>query len=138
MNFSELNWLGIFLGALAGFVLGALWYGPLFGKVWMNLLGISKEDGKNVNMGVLMGSSGLTYIVLAVVIAVLMGMTPACCEGGYCWSQGATIGGLVGLGCCTTVFNNALYEMKPFKLMLINGVYSILNGAIIGTIIGLI
>ncbi len=28
------NWLAVVLGAVAFFVVGALWYGPLFGKVW--------------------------------------------------------------------------------------------------------
>ena len=30
----NVNLLAVFLGALAFFVVGALWYGPLFGKTW--------------------------------------------------------------------------------------------------------
>jgi hypothetical protein len=131
MNLSEINWLGLLLGSVAGFALGALWYGPIFGKAWMAALGITKEDGKNVNMGILMGGSGLTYIVLGILIAIIYNMT-----GSECWQDGATVGALVGLASTTTVFNNALYEMKPFKLMLINGVYALLNGTIIGAVIG--
>lgn len=131
MNLADINWLGLLLGAVAGFALGALWYGPLFGKAWMAALGIKKEDAKDVNMGVLMGGSGITYIVLGIVIALIYDM--AGCEG---WMAGAHLGALVGLASTTTVFNNALYEMKPLKLMLINGVYALLNGAIIGTVVG--
>ncbi len=131
MNLSEINWLGLLLGSVAGFALGAVWYGPLFGKAWMAALGIKKEDAKNVNMGVMMGGSFFTYIVLGVVIALIYNMT-----GSQCWQDGASVGALVGLASTTTVFNNALYEMKPLKLMLINGVYALLNGAIIGAVIG--
>lgn len=131
MNLADINWLGLLLGAVAGFALGALWYGPLFGKAWMAALGIKKEDAKDVNMGVLMGGSGITYIVLGVVIALIYNMT-----GAQCWQDGATIGALVGMASTTTVFNNALYEMKPLRLMLINGVYALLNGAIIGAVVG--
>ncbi len=46
MNLSEINWFGVLLGSLSGFILGALWYGPLFGKSWMAALGITKEDAK--------------------------------------------------------------------------------------------
>ena len=133
MNLSEINWLGLLLGSVAGFALGALWYGPLFGKAWMAALGITKDDGKKVNMGMLMGGSFVTYIVLGIVIALLF-------QWGQCtgWMGGAHLGALVGVACATTVVNNALYEMKSVKLMLINGVYAILNGAIIGAVIGAI
>jgi hypothetical protein len=137
MNILEINWLAILLGALAGFILGALWYGPLFGKAWMKLLGMSKEDAKDVNMALLMGGSAFTYIVLAVIIGLIIQVLPSCCDDGICWMYGAKIGGLIGLACTTTIFNNGLYEMRPVKLMLINGVYCILNGAIIGAILGL-
>ena len=133
MNFSQIDWLGLFLGAIAGFALGALWYGPLFGKAWMAALGITKDDAKNVNMAKLMGGSLLTYIALGIIIAIILTKTA---PDGDNWMHGAKVGALVGLASATTVFNNALYEMKPFKLMLINGVYALLNGAIIGAVIG--
>ena len=136
MNLTDINWLGLVLGAVAGFALGALWYGPLFGKAWMATLGITKEDAKDANMAVMMGGSGVTYIVLGIIIAILVNLSPECDTGGHCWMQGARIGGLVGLASVTTIFNNALYEMKSLKLMLINGVYALLNGIIIGAVIG--
>ena len=37
----ELNYLAILAVAVLGVVLGSLWYGPLFGKAWMRLAGIS-------------------------------------------------------------------------------------------------
>ena len=38
------------VATILGFVLGALWYGPIFGKPWMAAVGVSREqllDGFN-------------------------------------------------------------------------------------------
>ena len=39
----NLNLLTIVLAALAFFVIGALWYGPLFGRAWRGLVGVTDE-----------------------------------------------------------------------------------------------
>jgi hypothetical protein len=137
MNFSDINWIGVLLGSAAGFLLGALWYGPIFGKVWMAAAGITKDDAKKVNMPVLMGSSFLTYLVLAVCIVLFLHMSPECDAGGWCWMDGAKIGAIAGLACATGVFNNGFYEMKSKKLLLINGAYSVINGAVMGAVIAM-
>ncbi len=33
----SLNWMGILIMTVACFALGALWHGPLFGKIWMKI-----------------------------------------------------------------------------------------------------
>ncbi len=136
MNLSEINWFGVLLGSLSGFILGALWYGPLFGKLWMAALGITKDDAKKTSMGWLFAKSGVTYVVLGITIAIFINMIPSCCTESYCCMQGALIGGLIGLANTSNLVNNALYEMKSTKLMLINGAYALLNGALIGGVIG--
>ena len=35
------NWLAVVLGTLAFFVVGAVWYGALFGKAWQRAAGVS-------------------------------------------------------------------------------------------------
>jgi len=40
----EINYLGIFLCALASMIVGSLWYGPLFGKAWMRVIGATEAD----------------------------------------------------------------------------------------------
>ena len=34
--FSNINWLSVVVAAASSFLVGGLWYGPLFGKAWMN------------------------------------------------------------------------------------------------------
>ena len=37
----EVNWIAVIAAAVSAFVMGGLWYGPLFGKKWMALVGLS-------------------------------------------------------------------------------------------------
>jgi Protein of unknown function (DUF1761) len=30
----DINWLAVLVAAVVTFVLGGIWYGPMFGKVW--------------------------------------------------------------------------------------------------------
>lgn len=34
------DWMAIFIGTVSSVILGMIWYGPLFGKKWMELAGI--------------------------------------------------------------------------------------------------
>ncbi|SON57878.1 hypothetical protein HDIA_4337 [Hartmannibacter diazotrophicus] len=44
MDFTGISYLAVVLAAVAGFAVGALWYGLLFGRAWMTALGKSRED----------------------------------------------------------------------------------------------
>jgi RsiW-degrading membrane proteinase PrsW (M82 family) len=37
------NYLAVLICGIASMVLGFLWYGPLFGKVWMSLVGLTPQ-----------------------------------------------------------------------------------------------
>jgi hypothetical protein len=43
---STLNWLAVLTAAFSTFMLGGLWYGPLFGRVWMRASGMTEEKAK--------------------------------------------------------------------------------------------
>ena len=49
------NWLAVVLGALAGFVVGGIWYGPLMGKRWMGAVGLTEEQVRQGNMALIYG-----------------------------------------------------------------------------------
>src|SRR5687768_16035583 len=52
----DVNWLAVLLGALAGFVVGGIWYGPVMGKRWMGAVGLSEEQLKTgANMPLIYG-----------------------------------------------------------------------------------
>lgn len=39
-----INYLAVLVSAIAAIGLGALWYGPLFGKAWMKEVGLTADD----------------------------------------------------------------------------------------------
>ena len=67
----NINWLAVIVGAVAAFALGALWYSPkMFGKKWMEGVGLKVEDAK---MGAApMIAQGVGTFLLAWVISVTM------------------------------------------------------------------
>lgn len=114
MNIAEINYLGIFLAAIASQFVGFLWFSPfLFGKKWMKLVGISemKNDNKLV-YGVTFIMSFITAYVLSVFIQFAQATTVL---------DGVLVGVLVWLGfIIPTSVNQVLFEKKSKELWLLN------------------
>ena len=67
----HVNYLAVLLSAIASMVMGALWYGPLFGKPWMKMVGMTKDKmakakkGMNQSYGFMFVGSLIMAYVLA-------------------------------------------------------------------------
>jgi len=44
METLAVNYFAIVVGAVLSMVIGAVWYGPLFGKKWLEIVGATAED----------------------------------------------------------------------------------------------
>ena len=44
MNHLKINHLAVFVCVILLHVIGFLWYGPLFGRTWMNMVGLNPES----------------------------------------------------------------------------------------------
>ncbi|QPC99258.1 DUF1761 domain-containing protein [Qipengyuania soli] len=53
----SVNWIAVVVAALAGFVVGGIWYGPVMGKKWMGAVGLTEEQIKQGNMGAIYGGA---------------------------------------------------------------------------------
>ena len=51
MDLFDVNWIAVAIGAVLGFVIGGIWYGPLLGKQWLSAVGLTEEDVQNGHMG---------------------------------------------------------------------------------------
>ncbi len=40
----ELNYFAVVVASVLAMILGALWYGPLFGRAWMRVIGVAEMD----------------------------------------------------------------------------------------------
>jgi len=43
MAVPDINYLAVLVAAISQMIIGAIWYGPLFGKEWINYMGFKKD-----------------------------------------------------------------------------------------------
>lgn len=122
------------IAAVSAMAIGALWYGPLFGKQWMNLMGISKESMEEAKKGGMVRKYALALVgefLTAYVLWYIINLT-----GSYAL---AVMTGLVfwlWLGLYVPLLmDKVLWEDKPWSLLLLNAGYSIVKLLVMGLII---
>ncbi|WP_405230411.1 DUF1761 domain-containing protein [Lentisalinibacter sediminis] len=125
-----INWLAVFAAAASAFIIGGLWYGPLFGKAWMNANGYSEEDLAKRSMPLVFGVSFLLMLAAAVNLAMFIGPEATMAF--------VTMAGLAaGLGWVATFLGVIyLFERRPATLWLVNGGYSVVALTLMGAILG--
>ena len=62
------HWIAILVAGLIGFLIGGIWYGPLFGKAWMAARGITKADTAGMNMPLIFGTTFLLNLFSALML----------------------------------------------------------------------
>jgi hypothetical protein len=130
MNFSNVNWFAVFLAPLLGFVIGGLWYGPLFGKVWMRAAGVTAEQTRAGNPAKKFGGVYLLNLVASFSLDMFIGPHAT-------WQFGLTAGVLAGLTFVSMALGVIyLFESRPLRLFLINASYQTLMFAGMGLILG--
>jgi hypothetical protein len=114
-------------GTVLGFVLGALWYGPLFGKTWMAAVGLTPEAiRRDMNPGRTYGTTFVLAFVACYALGLYLGPNPG---RAFAIVAGAAAGaGLVA----TSLATNYLFEGRSATLMLINGGYHVVRFTLFG------
>jgi len=126
----DINWIGIGAATVSAFVLGGIWYGPLFGKKWQALVGLSDDQVKNANMAKIFGGAFVLTFIAAFVFAMFLG--PDITIG-----QGTAYGASAGLCWVAASFGiNYLFAQKPFALWLIDGGYATSMFTLFGLLLG--
>ena len=123
--------LGVLLCGVASMMLGALWYSPLlFAKAWQRGAGLSDEQLKAGNMGMIYGLAFLLSLVAAYVFGMFLG------EHMGLW-QSTAAGAAAGIFWVAASFGiNYLFERRSLGLWLINGGYHALQFTLFGFILG--
>jgi hypothetical protein len=128
---ADVNYWAVLVSAMSAFVVGWIWYGPLFGKIWMKLTGFTEEELKegNISMPVMLLLNYIATALAAFAIAILIGSE-------------ANIGFGIFAGAMISVFwiatnrlNDVLYERKPWGLYFIHVGYNLIIYTIIGAIL---
>lgn len=129
-RFALVNWLSVIVAAASGFVIGSLWYGPLFGKAWMRLSGMTKEKGAEASMALTFGGAYVLNFIAATGIATVSADRAGIWFALHTGLLGAVFFVAPALGIIY------LFEQRPLKLWFINAGYQVLNFSAMGAIIG--
>ena len=130
LDFSELNWWAILAAMAAAFVLGGLWYGPLFGQAWLKALGKTEADLQPSPTPFVISffAALLSCVVLA---AIMKGLALNTLGGGL------LIGGLVGVGfIAASMASDSAFCRSGMPLFLIQSGYRVLYSILMGGILG--
>ena len=132
MSFANVNFLAVLVSAVAYMVIGFLWYGPLFAKPWMALVGFTEEQ---LRQGADPKMYALTFVgslVASLVLAVFINAT-----GMTTLAGGVQVGLLAGVGFVAPSFGaNYIFLRKPLKLYLIDALYQMFTLLVAGAILG--
>jgi hypothetical protein len=131
MQSVSLNHLAVITATILAFVLGGLWYGPLFGKAWMKENGLTQETAAQVNAAKVYGLAFLWTLIMAYNLAFFIG-DPSIDAGQATLYGFATGAGWIAMG----LFVVGLFERRSAKLMLINGGYMTVALTMMGAVIG--
>ena len=161
-----MNILAVLAATAVPMVLGFIWYSPKFGfgKAWMAASGVTMENAKGMNMGLLFGLSTLFAFLVAVAMQSIVvhsvhiqGMLMTQPDFGQSGSHSSTMlkefmdhygrsyrtfghgffhGTLAGIMLALPIVGtHALYEGKGFRYIAINAGYWIVSMAFMGGVI---
>ncbi len=131
MDPSLINWPAVFVAALSAFLVGGIWYNPkVFGTAWMNDSKLSQAEIEKSNMAKTFGFTALFALISSANLAAFLA-EPATTT---CW--GATAGFLAGVWTFAAIATHSLFELKSWRYIFINGLYSVISLTLMGTILG--
>lgn len=134
------NYMAVFGAAVVSMVIGSLWYGPVFGKVWMKEMGISKEKAaaaKKKGMGMSYGLMFVGSLIMAFVLshALVFAQTYMGVSGA---SSGLSTGFWNWLGFVMPVtLGSVLWEGKSWKLWKLNNGYYLVTLLAMGVVLAM-
>ena len=130
IDLAALNWWAILVATVAAFVLGGLWYGPLFGKAWMALIGKTEEELPKPPSPFIV--SFFAALLTCVVMAALMRGLGVQTLGG-----GLLMGLAVGVGfIAASTASDAAHGGTGVRLWTITAGYRVVLSLVMGAILG--
>lgn len=127
---TQVHWLSIGAAGLSAFVVGGLWYGPLFGRTWMAEFGFTEASLAERNLPMVFGLALLLSVVAALFLDLFIGASATL-------ASGALAGLLAATGWVITFVGiYYLFEMRSIKAWLVNAGYALISMTVMGAILG--
>ena len=135
------NYWAVLASAVVMIVLGSLWYGPLFGKQWMAMMGIkmpekmTPEIQKGMMRSYAIMALGSFLLSLVLAHSIIFGKAYLGISGISAGLQGAFWNWLGFIAPVT--LGPVLWENKPWKLWVLNAGYYLVGMLIIGVLLSI-
>ncbi len=133
----EINFLAVGLAALAGIIIGAVWFGPkTFFPLWWRFLGKNPAEQPGTdNMALIFGSTFVAAVIQSIVMAVFINLAQQA-TGSMDTVTGLAIGALVGVGFAATAsVSHHLFGGFAIKAWVLEAGQDIVSLAAMGAII---
>ena len=132
IDYSTINYLGVFVAAIAGFVLGGAWFAPpVFGAAWLRALGKKKNELPGSPTKALAITALTTWVTAYVLAVFILALNITTAFGG------AMVGLSIGVGIVAmSMYSDSLFCNWPFRLILIQACYRVVSLALMGAILG--
>ena len=132
LQLGEINYLAVLAAAVAHMVLGFLWYGPIFGNVWMRAVGKTREEIAATGTTVPYVVSTISAVVLAFALALVLTLVD-----GVDLVTGIVIGLIAGVGFVTpAIATTGIFEGRSSTVTLLAIGYAVVGLVIMGAILG--
>jgi hypothetical protein len=128
----HINWLGVGLGTLAFFAVGAVWFGALFSKAWQAETGVT-EPPKGAGVAKVMGLTLLLEFVIVLTVGHMFAFTAPSDRGKMMMAVGlglAVIAPAIGI--------NYLHQRRSLKLFVIEAGHIVAGMAAVGGVFALL
>jgi hypothetical protein len=129
----NVDWIASIVAAIAAFVLGGIWYSPImFAKAWQQDTGLSDEQLNAASKAKIFGLSFIFCLLAAITFSMFLGPDPTV-------RFGVGAGAVAGIFWVAGSFGvNYQFELKPLRLLLINGGYHAVQFTLYGLVFGLL
>jgi hypothetical protein len=130
LDLAQINWLAAIIATVTAFILGGIWYGPLFSKPWANAFGLTEDELNKRHLGAVFGKAIIWTFLAAVALSLFI-------EPDADLHYGAMNGFFLGLGIVTPFMGiHYTFEGRDWKILAINAGYSTLALTLMGAVIG--
>ena len=134
LSLTGINWIAVIVAGIVAWVVGAIWYAPpVFGKRWMEMMGMKMEPGKMPEgAGKALGGGIVLALVTAFFLALVLGFMKA-----TTWMDGVIGALLVWLGFVATHGATSIFfEKRPVAWYAITQAELAVSFLLMGLILG--
>ncbi|MBX4215837.1 DUF1761 domain-containing protein [Candidatus Parcubacteria bacterium] len=133
MILSDVNLFAVVGAAVVSFIVGMLWYGPVFGKAWMGMMGYTPDNMRNMRLTPMqaMIGGGVTTLLFCYIVGLFVGNLAVVGLSGAL-SLAFSLWLVLAL---TAIAGGYLWENRSPKLTAFNAVYHLVNLVVVTLIL---